>query len=119
MRMSLLACVCVCMCVCVSLCVCSYLEAAHVPWVPRILQAVLVAFQEEFQEEPVRDTEGHEPRLIWWLLKLIQFYTHTCHSLSLTHTHTHTSHTHLSLTHTHTHTPVTHTDAEIKRGTSC
>ena len=29
-----------------------YLEPSHVPWVAGIFQAVLVAFQEEFQEKP-------------------------------------------------------------------
>ena len=35
-----------------------YLEPAHVPGITRILQTVLVALQEEFQEKPVRKSTG-------------------------------------------------------------
>lgn len=33
----------------------SYLESAHVAWISRILQTVLIALEEELQEESERD----------------------------------------------------------------
>jgi hypothetical protein len=32
----------------------AYLESPHISWVSRILEAVLVAFEKEFQEKPAR-----------------------------------------------------------------
>lgn len=42
----------------------THLEPAHIPGVAGILQAVLVALEEEFQEESVDDRKRHVNRLV-------------------------------------------------------
>lgn len=36
----------------------THLESAHIPWVAGILETVLIALEEEFQEEPEIGAEG-------------------------------------------------------------